>query len=104
MKECTRKGIIGVKDVDLLASVPVDVTRCHPNGVALAVPQGVERGALVVNGDVDESFLLLVVLEHEVRAVVAVNTHRESFLYRSRVRPARPEHSGYVASSAGELP
>lgn len=59
---CTRKGIIGVKDVDLLPTVSVDVTRCHPNGVALAVPQGVERRALVVNSDVDKSFLLLVVL------------------------------------------
>lgn len=59
---CTRKRVIGVKDVDLLPTVSVDVACRHPNGVALAVPQGVERRVLVVNGDVDKSFLLLVVL------------------------------------------
>lgn len=42
----------------------------------MSVSQGVERGAAVVNGDVDKPFLLLVVLQHQVRAVVAVNGHR----------------------------
>lgn len=59
---CTREGIIGVKDINLLPAVSIDVARCHPDGVALAVPQGVERRATVVNSDVDEPFLLLVVL------------------------------------------
>lgn len=59
---CTREGVIGVKDINLLPTVSVDVTRCHSDGVALAVSQGVERGATVVNGDVDEPSLLLVVL------------------------------------------
>lgn len=75
---CTREGIIGVKDINLLPAVSIDVARCHPDGVALAVPQGVERRATVVNSDVDEPFLLLVVLQHKVRAIVAVNAQMES--------------------------
>lgn len=74
----TREGVIGVEDINLLAAVSVDVARCHPDGVALAVPQGVERRAAVVGGDVDEPFLLHVVLEHKVRAVVTVKAAVES--------------------------
>lgn len=59
---CTGEGVIGVQDINLLPTVSIDVARCHSDGVALAVSQGVERGAAVVNGDVDKSFLLLVVL------------------------------------------
>ena len=73
---CTREGVIGVEDINLLPVVSVDVTRRHSDGVALAVSQGVERGATVVNGDVDEPFLLLVVLQHQVGAVVAVDRHQ----------------------------
>lgn len=69
---CTREGVIGVQDINLLPAVSVDVARRHPDGVALAVPQGVEGRAAVVDGDVDEPFLLLVVLEHKVRPIVAV--------------------------------
>lgn len=69
----TGEGVVGVEDINLLAAVPVDVARRHPDGVALAVPQRVEGRAAVVDGDVDEPFLLLVVLEHKVRAIVAVN-------------------------------
>lgn len=70
----TGEGVVGVEDINLLAAVSVDVARRHPDGVALAVPQRVEGRAAVVDGDVDEPFPLLVVLEHKVRAVVAVNT------------------------------
>ena len=59
---CTRESVIGVEDINLLPTVSVDVACCHPDGVALTVSQGVERGATVVNGDVDKPFLLLVVL------------------------------------------
>ncbi len=59
---CTREGVIGVKNINLLPTISIDVTRCHSDGVALAVSQGVERGATVVNGDVDKASLLLVVL------------------------------------------
>lgn len=75
---CTREGVIGVQDINLLPAVSVDVARRHPDGVALAVPQGVEGRAAVVHGDVDEPFLLLVVLEHKVRPVVAVKSPDES--------------------------
>lgn len=78
---CTGEGVIGVEDINLLPTVPVDVTRCYSDGVALAVSQGVERGATVVNGDVDEPFLLLVVLQHQVWAVVAVNRHQGHSCY-----------------------
>lgn len=70
----TGEGVVGVEDINLLPSVPVDVARCHSDGVALTISQGVERRAAVVNGDVDEPPLLFVVLEHQVWAVVAVNT------------------------------
>lgn len=76
---CTREGIIGVEDVNLLPAISVDVTRRHPDGVALAVSQGIEWGAAVVNGDVDEPFLLLVVFQHQVWAVVAVGVKREGY-------------------------
>lgn len=72
----TREGVIGVKDINLLPAVSIDVTRRHSNGVALTVSQGIERRATVVNGDVDESLHLLVILEHQVWAVVAVNRHQ----------------------------
>lgn len=68
----TGEGVIGVEDINLLAAVSVDVARRHPDGVALAVPQGVEGRAAIVGGDVDEPFLLLVVLQHKVWAVVTV--------------------------------
>lgn len=74
----TGEGVIGVEDINLLAAVSVDVARRHPDGVALTVPQGVEGRAAVVDGDVDEPFLLLVVLEHKVRAVVTVKAAVES--------------------------
>lgn len=73
---CTRESVIGVEDINLLPSVSVDVTGCHSDGVALSVSQGVERGGPVVNGDVDEPLTLLVILEHQVWAVVAVNRHQ----------------------------
>lgn len=59
---CTREGVIGVKDINLLPTISIDVTRCHSDGVALTVSQGVKRGATVVSSDVDKPFLLLVVL------------------------------------------
>lgn len=71
--DCTREGVIGVEDINLLSTVSIDVARCHSDGVALAVSQGVERRAAVVNSDVDKPFLLLVVFQHQVWAVVAVN-------------------------------
>lgn len=71
----TREGVIGVEDINLLSTVSIDVTCCHSDGVALAVSQGIERGATVVNSNVDESLHLLVILQHQVWAVVAVNRH-----------------------------
>lgn len=59
---CTREGVVGVEDINLLPTVSVDVARCHSDRVALTVSQGVERGATVVNGDVEKSLPLLVVL------------------------------------------
>ena len=70
---CTSKGVIGVKDINLLSAISVDVTRCHSDGIALTVSQGVKRGATVVNSYVDEPPPLLVVLQHQVWAIVAVN-------------------------------
>lgn len=75
---CTREGVISVQDINLLPAVSVDVARRHPNGVALAVPQGVEGRAAVVDGDVDQPLLLLVVLEHKVRPIVAAKAPVES--------------------------
>lgn len=74
----TGEGVIGVEDINLLAAVSIDVARRHPDGVALAVPQGVEGRAAVVGSDVDEPFLRLVVLQHKVRAVVTVKAAVES--------------------------
>lgn len=75
---CTRESIIGIKDVNLLPAISIDVTGCHPDGVALAVPQRIKRGATIVNSDVEEPFLLLVVLQHQVWAIVAVNASMDS--------------------------
>lgn len=70
---CTRKGVIGVEDINLLPTVSVDVTRRDADGVSLTVSQGVERGAAVVNSYVDKPPPLLVVLQDQVWAIVAVN-------------------------------
>lgn len=59
---CTREGVIGVEDVNLLPTISIYVTCCHSNGVALTISQGVERGATVVNSNVDESLPVLVIL------------------------------------------
>lgn len=59
---CTREGVIGVEDINLFPSISIDVTSCHSDGVALTVSQGIERGATVVNSDVDKPFPLFVVL------------------------------------------
>lgn len=78
---CTREGVIGVQNINLLPTVSVDVARRHSDGVALAVSQGVERGATVVNSDVEEPFLLLVVFQHQVRPVVAVDRQQRDSGY-----------------------
>lgn len=80
---CTREGVIGVKHINLLPTVSVDVTRCHSDGVALTVSQGIERGATVVNSNIDQPLPLLVVLQHQVWAVVAVDRHQWQAVTRS---------------------
>lgn len=66
----TREGIIGVEKVDLLTAIPVNVTGCDPDGVALPVPQRVVGGAALVHCDVHQPLLGPVVLQNQVGAVV----------------------------------
>lgn len=84
---CTREGVIGIKDINLLPTISIDVTRCHSDGVALAISQGIKRGAAVVNSYVDEPPPLLVVLQHQVWAIEAVNGEQNqavtSLLYKT---------------------
>ena len=72
----TREGVVGVEHINLFPAVSVDVARRHSDGVALAISQGVERGAAVVDGDVEEPLPLLVVLQHQVGTVVTVGARR----------------------------
>lgn len=70
----TRVGVVCVEEVDLLSSIPVHVTGRDPDGIPCCVPQGVERGVTVIHGDVHESILGTVVLQHQVRPLVPVGT------------------------------
>lgn len=72
----TRKGIVSVEEVDLLSAIAIDVTGCHADGVALPVPQGIVRGAPLILCHVHQPPLRLVVLEHQVGAVVPVSVSR----------------------------
>lgn len=72
----TGEGVVGVEEVDLLTAIAVDVTGCHPDGVALPVPQCVVRGAALILRHVHQPPLCLVILEHQVGAVVPVSVSR----------------------------
>lgn len=85
----TGEGVVGVEEVNLLAAVPVDVTGGHADGVALPVPQRVVRGAALVLRHVHQPAPRLVVLEHQVRAVVPVGASRR-WVPRGRGREESP--------------
>lgn len=68
---CTREGIIGVKDINLLPTISVDVTCCYSDGVALTISKGIEWRGTVVHSYVDKPLPLLVILQHQVRPIVA---------------------------------
>lgn len=73
--ELTGEGVVGVEEVDFLTAIPVDVTRCHADGIARPVPQRIVRGAALVLCHVDQPAPRLVIFEHQVGAVVSVGTN-----------------------------
>lgn len=72
----TREGVVGVEEVDLLAAIAVDVAGCHTDGVALPVSQGVVRGAPHILCHVHQPPPCLVILEHQVGAIVPGSVSR----------------------------
>lgn len=72
----TREGVVGVEEVDLLTAIAVDVTGCHTDGVALPVPQCVVWGAPLILCHIHQPPLCLVILEHQVGAIVPVSVIR----------------------------
>jgi len=93
----TREGVVGVEEVDLLAAVPVDVAGRHTDGVALPVPQCIVRGTPVVLRHVHQPPPCLVVLEHQVGAIVPVGASRGDGSLRlgDRMKAPIPSLGGY---------
>lgn len=66
----TRKGVIGVEEIDLLSAISVNVTGGHTDSVALPISESIVRGAPVIDCNIDQSLLVSVVFQHQVRSVV----------------------------------
>lgn len=86
----TREGIVGIEEVDLLVAVPVNVTGCHTNGIALPVPQCIVRGARFILCHVHQPPTCLVVLEHQVGAIVPASASRGNGSLRLGNRDKNP--------------
>lgn len=66
----TRVGIVGVEEVDLLTAISIHITSSDADGVSCSVSQGVEGRVAVVYGNVYQSVLSAIVLQHQVGPLV----------------------------------
>lgn len=66
----TRKGIICVEKVDLFPAISINVTSCHTNCIALAIPQCIVRGATLIHRKVHQTTPQFVILQHQIGTVV----------------------------------